>query len=80
MKRILVLLLACMLVFSIMVSVTSCINRNTPDDNTPDDTPSGDTQDELGNGPEGSDGIQLPVIPLDPSAPETEEDGENTEG
>ena len=80
MKKIFVLLLACILVFSIMVSISACKPKN-PDDNdgpgtdNSGDTPSGDQTDD--NIPDGNNGINLPVIPINPTTPET---GDNTDG
>lgn len=86
MKKIFVLLLACVLVFSIMVSISACKPKD-PSDDTPGDTPgTGDTPNNQidGNVPdESNNGINLPIIPVNPNTPEVGEgttEGENNEG
>jgi hypothetical protein len=73
MKKILVLLLVCALVFSLMISVTSCVqekndtddnnqNNNNPDDNNPDDnTPDDNNPDD--NKPDDNNPDDSPIVP-----------------
>ena len=81
MKRLFVLLLACVLVFSIMVSISACKPKPTPDNPTPDQPGTETPEDEFDKSQvEGTgDGIQLPIVPINPSVPENTE-GEDTEG
>ena len=72
MKKILVLLLVCALVFSLMISVTSCVQEkndtddnnqnNNPDDNNPDDnTPDDNNPDD--NNPDDNNPDDSPIVP-----------------
>ena len=90
MKKLLILLLACMLVFSMMFSLIACggdENDDTDDtDNTGDntDTPgdddvNSDDTDVNYDPTTGGEGIELPIIPV-PSTPNTPTEGETEEG
>ena len=75
MKKFLVMLLVCILVFSITVSLTSCWWRNSGDEIEEDDGPSGgtDTPDDPTNSDDGTmkDGtIVLPPRPVESNQPE----------
>ena len=72
MKKILVLLLVCALVFSLMISVTSCVQEkndtddnnqnNNPDDNNPDDNnPDDNNPDD--NNPGDNNPDDSPIVP-----------------
>ena len=63
MKKILVLLLVCVLVFSIMVSMASCRNKNQEDTTTPE-TPATENPDQSVDGAGGTNGKGIPLTPV----------------
>ena len=94
MKKILMLLLVCTIVFSLTLTMTSCdlINSLFGGEEQPgggDDTPGGETPDQPGvgsddanifdNNANGGNGIQLPIIDVNSTDMTQPEGGENVE-